>query len=150
MIAFLVRSLFVLKEIYINSILLDNPSAKFGEALRAQVEERLEFFDKGTAPSKNADAMRKVLESMAIDDDEDGSDDDVEKIPLPLLEPSPKKSKKAKKDGKDKKRKADEMDVDEEEEEEQSTKKVKLSKEEKKALKKAAKAAAKVCSVMAI
>ncbi|KAL4081146.1 Nop-domain-containing protein [Scleroderma citrinum] len=118
----------------------DRPTSKFGEALRDQVEERLNFFETGTAPSKNADAIRKVLDSLALDDDEDEDVDmdDVEPV-LPMIEASspPKKDKKKKK------RSSDAMDVDEEEETEQPTKKVKLSKEEKKALKKAAKAAKK-------
>ncbi|KAJ7156103.1 hypothetical protein C8R43DRAFT_425740 [Mycena crocata] len=111
----------------------DNPTSKFGEALRAQVEERLNFFETGAPPSKNADAMRKVLEDLALDDDEDDADVDM---PLTTLEPSPQKKEKKKK------RKSEAMDVDGDEEEPE-TKKVKLSKEEKKALKKAAKKEAK-------
>ncbi|KAG6884728.1 snoRNP complex protein nop56 [Termitomyces sp. T159_Od127] len=110
----------------------DNPTSKFGEALRAQVEERLNFFETGQPPSKNADAIRKVLEDLAADDDED-MEMEMDGPALTTLEPSPKKEKK-------KKRKSDDMDVDEEE---PSTKKVKLSKEEKKALKKAKKEKAK-------
>ncbi|OSC97498.1 Nop-domain-containing protein [Trametes coccinea BRFM310] len=113
----------------------EHPTAKFGEVLRQQVEERLNFFETGEPPSKNADAMRKALEALALDEDE-GSDDEMQvdkqgEPALPLLEPSPKKDKK-------KKRKSDEagMDVDESSEDEAPKKKVKLSKEEKKALKK--------------
>ncbi|KAH8109263.1 Nop-domain-containing protein [Phellopilus nigrolimitatus] len=133
----------------------DNPTAKFGDALRSQVEERLAFFDSGAAPSKNSEAMRKVLESLDIDDNEsDAEMDDIKNI-LPLIEPSPKKDKKKVKkekegkEGKDKKkRKADAMDVDgDDEEEEQASKKVKLSKEEKKALKKEQKRKAKESEV---
>uniref|UniRef100_A0A0W0GB36 Nucleolar protein 56 n=1 Tax=Moniliophthora roreri TaxID=221103 RepID=A0A0W0GB36_MONRR len=120
----------------------ENPSAKFGEALRAQVEERLSFFETGAAPSKNSEAMRKVLEELAMDEDEDEDVDmDAEPV-LTTLEPSPKKEKKKDKEKK-KKRKSDAMDVDEDEEEEPSTKKVKLSKEEKKALRKEKKVKAK-------
>ena len=113
----------------------DNPTPKFGEVLRSQVEERLNFFETGTPPSKNTDAMRKALESIALDadEDEDAMDEDA---------PSPvKKEKKEKKDKK--KRKSDAMDVDVPGEHPESSpeKKVKLSKEEKKALKKAAKKA---------
>ncbi|KAG6334236.1 hypothetical protein ID866_4854 [Astraeus odoratus] len=117
----------------------DRPTTKFGEALRDQVEERLSFFETGAPPSKNADAIRKVLDNLALDDgdDEDVEMDDSEPV-LPMLEASPQ----PKKDKKKKKRSSDAMDVDEEEEE-QPVKKVKLSKEEKKALKKAAKAAKK-------
>ncbi|CAE6440195.1 unnamed protein product [Rhizoctonia solani] len=35
----------------------DVPTAKFGDALRAQVEERLKFFETGEAPTKNSEAM---------------------------------------------------------------------------------------------
>ncbi|KAJ7273403.1 hypothetical protein C8J57DRAFT_1449825 [Mycena rebaudengoi] len=113
----------------------DNPTPKFGEALRAQVEERLLFFETGAPPSKNADAMGKVLQDLALDDDEEDVD-----MPLTTLVPSPEKKKEKKK-----KRKSDAMDVDaaDEEDDEPSAKKVKLSKEEKKALKKAKKEAAK-------
>lgn len=115
----------------------ENPTPKFGEALRAQVEERLNFFETGAPPSKNADTLRKVLDSLALDDEDGDDDEDVDmddaEPALPLIEvspePEPKKHKK-------KKRSSDAMDVDEEE---PPTKKVKLSKEEKKALKKAAK-----------
>lgn len=111
----------------------ENPTSKFGEALRAQVDERLNFFETGAPPSKNADAMRKVLDTLTLDDDED-VDMDAEPV-LTTLEVSPKKEKK-------KKRKNDEMEVDGDDAgEEPSSKKVKLSKEEKKALKKAKKEA---------
>jgi nucleolar protein 56 len=35
----------------------EEPSTKFGEALKRQVEERLEFYATGAAPTKNEDAM---------------------------------------------------------------------------------------------
>ncbi|KAG8949505.1 snoRNP complex protein nop56 [Tulasnella sp. 419] len=76
----------------------DAPNPKFGEALRSQVEERLNFFETGAAPSKNADAMKKVLESIAQEhEDEEEDEEMVEQVV---------ESKKEKK-----KRKADAMDV---------------------------------------
>lgn len=42
----------------------DTPTNKFGEALRGQVEERLNFYEKGTQPSKNADVMAKVIAKL--------------------------------------------------------------------------------------
>ncbi|XP_021911738.1 nucleolar protein 56-like [Carica papaya] len=35
----------------------------FGEKLREQVEERLDFYDKGVAPRKNIDVMKAAIES---------------------------------------------------------------------------------------
>lgn len=35
----------------------------FGEKLREQVEERLDFYDKGVAPRKNIEVMKSALES---------------------------------------------------------------------------------------
>ena len=43
----------------------DAPSTRFGDALRQQVEERLQFYTDGTAPTKNTDAMDRA---MAMDD----------------------------------------------------------------------------------
>jgi nucleolar protein 56 len=114
----------------------DTPTPKFGEALRQQVEERLTFFETGAPPGKNSDAIRKVIDQLALEkDDSDEDMADAEPI-LPLIEAEPPK----KKDKKKKKRKADEMELDSDEDEDggdgEPVKKVKLSKEEKKALKK--------------
>lgn len=108
------------------------------------MEERLKFFETGEPPSKNADAIRNVVESIALEDqDEDGSDQDEDQVEVggsprkdaarvsisPLIENSPPVELPKKKS---RKRKADDVD----EEEEIPRKKVKLSKEEKRALKK--------------
>ncbi|KIM81076.1 hypothetical protein PILCRDRAFT_821914 [Piloderma croceum F 1598] len=117
----------------------DVPTSKFGDALRAQVEERLNFFETGAPPSKNTDAIRKVLDELALEDEEEDADEqmaDAEPI-LTTLEPTPRKGKK--------KRKSDSMNVDEDDEG-RSAKKVKLSKEEKKALKKEKKEAKKAAA----
>jgi nucleolar protein 56 len=113
----------------------ENPTPKFGEALRVQVEERLNFFETGAPPSKNADAIRKVLDALALEE-EDDDEMHVDAPAFTTLEAEPKKEKK-------KKRKIESMDVDEDEEDSHSSKRVKLSKEEKKALKKAKKEQAK-------
>ncbi|KAH7336902.1 hypothetical protein B0J17DRAFT_695523 [Rhizoctonia solani] len=112
----------------------DTPTAKFGDALRAQVEERLKFFETGEAPTKNSEAMRKVLESIGMDEDDDDEDEDEEMSPVEgasavpdVMTSPPKKEKK-------KKRKAEEaMELDESEE---PPAKVKKSKEDKKKEKK--------------
>ncbi|KAG8898942.1 snoRNP complex protein nop56 [Tulasnella sp. 403] len=73
------------------------PTTAFGEALKQQVEERLNFFATGEPPAKNSEAMKKVIESLPAD--EDGDHDMVED-----LSPSPTKEKK-------RKRKSDAMEV---------------------------------------
>ena len=42
---------------------LERGTTIFGEKLREQVEERLDFYDKGVAPRKNIDVMKAALES---------------------------------------------------------------------------------------
>ena len=37
---------------------MEKQTPAFGEAMKAQVEERLRFYDEGIAPSKNIDAMQ--------------------------------------------------------------------------------------------
>ncbi|KAE8672292.1 Nucleolar protein 56 [Hibiscus syriacus] len=63
-------------------------STVFGEKLREQVEERLEFYDKGVAPRKNIDVMKSAIEST--------QNKDVEMEEAPPFEASAKKSKKKK------------------------------------------------------
>ncbi|EKM52081.1 uncharacterized protein PHACADRAFT_128240 [Phanerochaete carnosa HHB-10118-sp] len=108
----------------------EKPTPAFGEVLRQQVEERLNFFETGEPPAKNTDAIRKVLDRLALDDDESDDEDAPasKELAPPPIEPSSKKDKK-------KKRKA-EAEEDIEMEEDAPRKKVKLSKEDKKALKK--------------
>ncbi|KAF2577343.1 hypothetical protein F2Q68_00006970 [Brassica cretica] len=42
----------------------DGATTAFGEKLREQVEERLDFYDKGVAPRKNVDVMKEVIENL--------------------------------------------------------------------------------------
>ncbi|KAJ1292280.1 hypothetical protein BS78_02G380000 [Paspalum vaginatum] len=48
----------------------------FGEKLREQVEERLDFYDKGVAPRKNLDVMKAAIEGITkvVSDDGDGNE----------------------------------------------------------------------------
>lgn len=64
---------------------LDKSTTTFGEKLREQVEERLDFYDKGVAPRKNLDVMKAAIETV--------KDKDTE---MDVDEPSTKKSKKKK------------------------------------------------------
>ncbi|XP_038974674.1 nucleolar protein 56-like [Phoenix dactylifera] len=62
----------------------------FGEKLRGQVEERLDFYDKGVAPRKNVDVMKAAVENMVSQQADDGHTKD---------EASVKKSRKKKSKG---------------------------------------------------
>ncbi|KAI4336292.1 hypothetical protein L6164_014836 [Bauhinia variegata] len=61
----------------------------FGEKLKEQVEERLDFYDKGVAPRKNIDVMKAAIES-AEDKDTAKETEEVH------VEPTSKKGKKSK------------------------------------------------------
>ncbi|KAG8806016.1 snoRNP complex protein nop56, partial [Serendipita sp. 399] len=94
----------------------DHPTPKFGEALRTQVEERLSFFETGVPPSKNADAMRKVLDALEEDgwESDDGDDDAMVVVEQAVSAKSKGKERKDK-DGKRKRKDTeDAMEVDEE------------------------------------
>lgn len=42
----------------------ETSTTAYGEKLREQVEERLDFYDKGVAPRKNIDVMNSVIKSV--------------------------------------------------------------------------------------
>ena len=75
---------------------IEEPTNAFGLELRAQVEERLQFYDSGETPRKNVDVMSAVSKKIA---------EQAENLI--------KKDKKDKKKKKDKKRDADELEGDE-------------------------------------
>jgi len=108
----------------------ENPTTKFGEALKAQVEERLNFYATGEAPQKNEDAMQaamnSVLADINVEDPTSGGAEDAIKADG-VTAAATEQALRAKKDKKSKKEKrkseaavvdtapADEMDVDVEE-----------------------------------
>ena len=47
----------------------ETPSTKFGEALRRQVDERLEFYATGVPPTKNVEVMRGAMDALLADID---------------------------------------------------------------------------------
>lgn len=93
---------------------IDEPTTKYGDKMREQVEERLAFYESGAAPRKNADVMQEVSEE--------------------LKKAAVKTEKKSKKDKKSKKRPAEDEDVDMEEVKEEIKEEtpVKKSKKDKK------------------
>ncbi|KAI9788328.1 MAG: snoRNP complex protein nop56 [Candelina submexicana] len=91
------------------------PTTKFGNALRAQVEERLEFYTSGTAPTKNEDAMKSAMDSVLADinvsDPTAGADSDTEMADIaPRAVQKQEKQKKDKKEKKSKKSKVENLD----------------------------------------
>lgn len=44
---------------------IEEPTCKYGESLKSQVEERLEFYNSGKAPRKNIDVMNAVAKELA-------------------------------------------------------------------------------------
>lgn len=90
----------------------EHPSARFGEVLRQQLEDRLEFYATGKKPIKNEEAMSNAMKAILGD----GGDDlaiDSEMIDVHPAQEEETSGKKSKKDKKDKKRKSDAMDLDE-------------------------------------
>ncbi|XP_061366548.1 nucleolar protein 56-like isoform X2 [Gastrolobium bilobum] len=67
----------------------ESGTSAFGEKLREQVEERLDFYDKGVAPRKNIDVMKSVIENAENKDTEM----EAEEVPVEI---SAKKAKKKK------------------------------------------------------
>lgn len=66
----------------------EGSGTSFGDKLREQVEERLDFYDKGVAPRKNIEVMKAAMENAA----NQGAEMEVENG----SEPTSKKSKKKK------------------------------------------------------
>jgi nucleolar protein 56 len=81
----------------------ETPNTIFGEALKKQVEERLDFYSSGTQPMKNETAMKNAMDSllakMDIDDPADGIDSDEE-----MADVAPQAVQKQEKKKKDKKK----------------------------------------------
>merc|ERR1712137_1504590 len=96
----------------------DTRTSKYGEKMKQQVEERLEFYESGKAPQKNLDAMHEAAEEVKLEEDE-MVDADME------VEKKPEKSEKSEKS---KKRKSEDVameDVSEKEKEKEKKKKKK-------------------------
>ncbi|GBG58749.1 hypothetical protein CBR_g149 [Chara braunii] len=77
----------------------------YGEKLREQVEERLDFYDKGIAPRKNIDVMHDVMKSLA--EGEEGEEKDAV-----MAEANGKREDEEDKGAKKKKKKKDKAEND--------------------------------------
>ncbi|KAE9369561.1 pre-rRNA processing nucleolar protein-like protein Sik1 [Stipitochalara longipes BDJ] len=112
----------------------EEPSTKFGLALRKQVEERLDFYATGAAPTKNEDAMRSAMDAVLGDINiaDPTADADMADITPRAVQKQEKKSKDKKKEKskdkehkKDKKRRHSEVNGDAGESEKKKKKKSK-------------------------
>ncbi|CAG8972602.1 hypothetical protein HYALB_00005371 [Hymenoscyphus albidus] len=94
----------------------EEPSTKFGEALKKQVEERLAFYATGAAPMKNEDAMKSAMDAVLGDIQIDEPvDTEMADIVPEKKSKSSKKEKSKDKDGKkEKKRRHSEVNGDSE------------------------------------
>ncbi|RDW67984.1 putative SIK1 [Coleophoma cylindrospora] len=103
----------------------EEPTTKFGEALRRQVEERLEFYATGAAPSKNEEVMKSAMDAVLGDINIAEPEDDVEMADAAPKEKKSKdkKEKKDKDSKKDKKRRHSEVNGDAEVEKSEKKKK---------------------------
>ncbi|KAI1198910.1 Nop-domain-containing protein [Nemania serpens] len=90
----------------------EEPSKKFGEVLRGQVEDRLEFYATGKKPMKNADVMDKAVADLLAEGQSLAIDTEMIDAPLPSTAQAPQKEKKSKdkKEKKDKEEKKDKKD----------------------------------------
>lgn len=127
----------------------DYPTAKIGESLRDQVEERLKFVASGTKPRKNKDAMAAVLNELkeeglfygdnkrAVGKNKDAEmetdeDEAPKKSKKDKKEKSKKKSKKEESVGKKRKRSNVGAEDDSDDSDNEELKKAKKSKKRKK------------------
>lgn len=119
---------------------IEEPTKAYGDQLRSQVEERLNFYDTGETPRKNVDVMTSVSQSLkgsAVPTDKKSKKSKEVAAPVAMdvddeddeESGKKKKEKKEKKDKKDKKRSHEE--TVEEEDEGEKKKKKKQKKESK-------------------
>ncbi|KAH7382871.1 pre-rRNA processing nucleolar protein-like protein Sik1 [Cadophora sp. MPI-SDFR-AT-0126] len=87
----------------------EEPTTKFGLALRKQVEDRLDFYATGAAPQKNEDAMKSAMDAVLGDIKvaDPTADADMADIAPRAIQKQEKKSKDKKEKSKDKESKKD-------------------------------------------
>merc|ERR1712086_1125293 len=100
----------------------DEPTTLYGQKLREQVEERLEFYNSGKAPKKNIDVMQAVKAELAEEQGGDAAEEKVSKKKRKkedsdeeeeeVVEKKQKKEKKKDKSEKKKKKKKADSDSD--------------------------------------
>jgi len=71
------------------------PTSKWGEALKRQVDERIEFYASGATPAKNSTVMQGVLADLQLEDATSNGDEATE---LAIRKKKEKKEKKKSKE----------------------------------------------------
>ena len=89
----------------------EEPTTAFGEILKKQVEDRLKFYDTGSAPMKNSDAIKAALalngQDLAGAEEQKDVDMVSDEEQVKKERKKRKKKRKKKKDKKEKKEKKD-------------------------------------------
>ncbi|KAG6385670.1 hypothetical protein SASPL_154506 [Salvia splendens] len=80
---------------------LETSTTAFGEKLREQVEERLDFYSKGVAPRKNIDVMKSVIDTVESKEDEPMAEANGNSHEEPKSEKKKKKEKRKQQDDED-------------------------------------------------
>jgi nucleolar protein 56 len=88
----------------------EEPTSRFGEAFRDQIEQRLRFYATGAKPTKNVDAMEAAIQKVLGDAGDLEVDEEMIDHPAAASAPAESKSKKDKKEKKEKKEKKDKKD----------------------------------------
>jgi nucleolar protein 56 len=83
---------------------LDNPTSKFGEALKSQVEDRLKFYETGVVGQKNEEVRKLVLDELEDNEElqkEPSPKRKNEDVEMENVEEKKKSKKKSKSKGND-------------------------------------------------
>ncbi|CCJ31270.1 unnamed protein product [Pneumocystis jirovecii] len=99
----------------------DMPTARFGEVLKEQVEERLAFYETGAAVTKNSVAMRRAIDLVLSENTTQSNADHVNNI-KELKSNKENKKKENKKDKKENKKNEKENEKEDEKEDEKENK----------------------------
>jgi len=105
---------------------IEEPTTKYGESLRSQVEERLEFYESGKAPKKNIDVMSAVAKELAaMREEAEGGEGKKEKKKEKKEKKSKRKASDAEEEEAPKKKKKKDKGDDEKKEKKKKKKKKK-------------------------
>jgi len=91
---------------------IEEPTTKYGEKMREQVEERLSFYDSGVAPRKNMDVMKEVSDELKKDSKAEEAPSKKRKVEEVTEDKADKKKKKKKEKKSKKEEKVEDVKVE--------------------------------------